>query len=473
MTKRYIVEPQIENGRVYIGTEGIETSTLMGEVAETGGQRQVYFDATKEFVALIIGKRGSGKSHTLGVLLEGLCTTKNETSISQVSKRRGVLLLDPMGNFWTTVLPLRENGPPRMKEQFKRLAGWGIKSEDVNVRAWIPAGCRLPLSHPAIEEFHLHVADLDRHDWADLLRVDTLRDPQGILLAEAHEAVTETGWRGVSGVWHAAKNDYQVQDLIDYIEFERQRQNHGMSEHHANSVRALLRDLRGLARQQIFQGLGTPLTTVIQEGNLGILLLPSRIGHDLRRVITRILVRRILKEREIAAEIQNRLDFEGDGLSAAEKARLEEELRRCIPRTVLALDEAQELLGEEGGEARQALEDYCLRGRGIGLSLVLATQTPAVSAISAKVRKQIDTCFIHQLLTHEEIEITEKNMQAQMPDKITLKQRECSYDGLIRSLEIGQCVVASAKTITAREGQGRAFVMNVRPRIRVHGGEVS
>lgn len=471
--KRYIVEPQIENGEISIGTEGSETSVLIGEVAETGGQKRVHFDATKEFVTLIIGKRGSGKSHTLGALLEGLCTTQSETSISRVAKRRGVLLLDPMGNFWTTVLPLRGDGPPRLREQFNQLDGWGIQPEDVNVRVWIPAGCRLPISHPDIEEFHLHVGDLDVHDWADLLRVDTLRDPQGILLAEAHEAVTQTGWRGATGTWHVPKNTYQVQDLIEYIEFEKQRQGQGMSEHHANSLRALLRDLRGLGRQPIFQGLGTSLTTLIQEGNLGILLLPSRVGHDLRRVITRILVRRILKDREIAAEIQNRLDFEGDRLPSIEKARLEEGLGRCIPRTVLALDEAQELLGEEGGEARQALEDYCLRGRGIGLSLALATQTPAVSAISAKVRKQVDTCFIHQLLTREEIEITENNMQAQMPDKIALKQREFSYDRLIRSLDVGQCVVASATTVTAREGQGRAFVMNVRPRIRVHGGEVS
>src|SRR3989304_9474756 len=104
MGKRYIVEPQIENGQVFIGTEGNETTVLIGEIAETGGQRRVYFDGTKEFVALIIGKRGSGKSHTLGALLEGFCTSRDNTTVSQVSKRRGVLLLDPMGNFWTTVL---------------------------------------------------------------------------------------------------------------------------------------------------------------------------------------------------------------------------------------------------------------------------------------------------------------------------------------------------------------------------------
>jgi len=463
----------IENGSVTIGTDGNETRVLMGELAETGAPRRVHFDASKEFVALIIGKRGSGKSHTLGALLEGLCTTLDETSISQITRRRGVLLLDPMGNFWTTVLELRANGPPRMKEQFDRLEEWGIRPEDVKVRVWIPAGSRLPISHPNIEEFHLHVGDLDVHDWGDLLSLDTMRDPQGFLLAEAFDAVCHAGWRGQDGAWHAAKADYRLDDLINFLENERERETQGVSEHHATSIRALLRDLRGLAREPVFQGTGTPLTNLVQTGVLSILLLPSRVGHDRRKVITRLLARRILKEREIASEIQNRLDFEGEHLGQDDRASLSNALERCIPRTVLAIDEAQELLGEEGGEARQALEDYCLRGRGIGLSLVLATQTPSVSAISAKVRKQVDTCFIHQLLTREEIAITESNLQAPMPEKVVLRQRACSYDNLIRSLETGQCVVASARTTTARDGQGRAFVMNVRPRVRVHGGEVS
>jgi hypothetical protein len=473
MGNRYIVEPAIENGGVTVGTEGNETRVFIGELAETGGSRRVYFDASKEFVTLIIGKRGSGKSHTLGALLEGLCTTLDETSISHITKRRGVLLLDPMGNFWTTILELRGNGPPRMREQFTRLEEWGLHPESVEVRVWIPAGCRLPISHPCIEEFHVHVGDLDVHDWGDLLGVDTMRDPQGILLAEGFDAVCHAGWRGQDGVWHAANANYVLDDLITYFENERERETEGESEHHATSLRALLRDLRGLAREPVFQGMGTPLTNLVQTGVLSILLLPSRVGHDRRRVITRLLARRILKEREIASEIQNRLDFEGEMLGQEEKVSLVNALEHCIPRTVLAIDEAQELLGEEGGEARQALEDYCLRGRGIGLSLVLATQTPSVSAISAKVRKQVDTCFIHQLLTREEIAITESNLQAPMPEKVVLRQRACGYDSLIRSLETGQCVVASARTSTARDGQGRAFVMNVRPRVRVHGGEVS
>ena len=61
----FTLKPEIKTD-VYIGTPGGEDRVLIGRLAETGGSRPVYFDATKEFVALIIGKRGSGKSYALG-----------------------------------------------------------------------------------------------------------------------------------------------------------------------------------------------------------------------------------------------------------------------------------------------------------------------------------------------------------------------------------------------------------------------
>ena len=128
-------------------------------------------------------------------------------------------------------------------------------------------------------------------------------------------------------------------------------------------------------------------------------MLPLRVGADVRRVITRLLIRRILREREEASQIRQRLDVEE--LDQPMRTQLAAELHRRIPGSVLALDEAQELLGDDGGEAREALEDFCLLGRNYGLSLVMATQRPMASAISSKVRSQIDLYLIHRLLTRK------------------------------------------------------------------------
>ena len=470
--KSFIVEPKFPDGRVTIGTEGGETEVYLGKVAEFGGMKKVYFDASKEFVTLIIGKRGSGKSFCLGSLLEGLCTTKDQTSISKINTKRGVLLLDPMGNFWTSMFPVEGNGKPRVRMQFDMFEGWGCQPEDVNVLVWIPAGFQRDTDHSSIREFHIDVADLDAADWADIVGTNLIRDPQGILLGEAIDAVQSTGWTDSDGRQIPANPQYAIQDVINYLEMVRDSANNGLPTDHATQTcRALLRSFRGYSRLPLFVGGATPMTDIVKEGQLSILMLPSRIGHDLRRVLTRLLIRRVMREREEASQIRNRLDLQPN-LGEADKLHLETRLATLIPRTVLAIDEAQELIGGEGHEARQALEDFCLLGRNYGLSMVLATQRPNVAAISAKVRAQVDTTIVHSLMTQQDIDSTFADMQSAWVDSVKLRDRELDYGSLIRSLGTGQAVVSSSRIVLERDSGGaRTFVMNVRPRVRIHGGE--
>ena len=200
-------------------------------------------------------------------------------------------------------------------------------------------------------------------------------------------------------------------------------------------------------------------------------MLPHRIGHDLRNVITRVLIRRLLKEREQASQIRQRLDIEK--LDETQRGDLTQTLEGLVPKTILAVDEAQELLGDESGEARQALEDFCLLGRNYGLSLILATQRPTASAISSKVRTQVDTYLIHRLLTQEDIDVTHRNLISPFPDEVRLGDQTLDYTKMLRSLDTGQCLVSSDQIASAGGRMARSFVATVRPRTRVHGGEVS
>ncbi len=472
MPKNYIVEPQLPNGQISVGTEGGQTEVFIGRVAEFGAARSVYFDATKEFVSLIIGKRGSGKSFCLGSLLEGLCTTQPVNSISRIATKRGVLLLDPMGNFWTSLFPVRGDGQPRVREQWKLFEGWNLTPDDVNVVVWIPAGFKRPTDHPSICEFHVDVADLDAADWADILGTNLMREPRGILLGETIDAIRDEGWTDPQGRKRPPKPRYTLQDITDYLDMVRADAAAGTNTDHAvQTCRALVRDFRGFSRFPLFAGGATPLTDIIREGQMSVLMLPTRIGHDLRRVLTRLLIRRILREREEASQIRNRLDLQAQ-LPEEERAALESRLQSLIPRTVLAIDEAQELVGDEGHEAKRAVEDFCLLGRNYGLSMVLATQRPSVGAISAKVRAQVDTTIIHRLMTQEDIDTTRRDMQSVWPESVKLRDRALDYSSLIRSLDIGQAVVCSSHIRLERDNvPGRTFIMNIRPRIRVHGGE--
>jgi len=465
MSRQFIVEPQI-SGDVTIGTEGDDMRVYLGHLAETGPLRKLYFGGSQEFVTLIIGKRGSGKSHTLGALVEGLATRADTTSISDHRRRRAVLLLDPMGNFWTTEHLVTPDGPEKVRKQWASLDGWGCRPEELNATIWLPAGFRTDNDPPTVREFRIRVSDLDAPDIADLIGINLVKDAQGAALSEAYSAVTEDGWMADTGRV-LPRQDYGFGHLVDYLEYL--RDNQAVSDHPSATLRALIRSLRALERQAVFSGTGTQLTELLATGQLSVLMLPLRVGGDLRRVITRLLIRRILREREQASQIRQRLDVER--LTDTERKRLEAELEHRIPRTVVALDEAQELLGEEGGEAREALEDFCLLGRNYGLSLIMATQRPTASAVSSKVRSQVDLYLIHRLLTQDDIEMVWKNLLAIYPKEVRDGSRELDFAELVRALERGQ-VIVSGSYARAREPLNRIILGKVRPRISVHGGEV-
>lgn len=467
MARQFIISPAF-TGDITIGSSGALEKVLLGRIAEPGQPKQIWLGADQEFVALVVGKRGSGKSYTLGTLLEGFVSREPSTPISEHIRRRGVLLLDPMGNFWTMANPVRADGPPKVAAQHQLLRNWKLDPVDVDVAVWLPAGCRTANDSPHIRDFSIRTSDLEAADLADLLQINLLRDPQGAALSDAYEAVVLTGWAGGPQGVLGPNPSYSLQDLIDWL--DDQRQNAPAPDHPPQVLRALIRSLRSLNRSGVFSTTGTSLSSLYVPGRLSILMLPHRVGADLRRVITRLILRRTLREREEASQIQQRLSIET--LTSSERDSLRAELDGRIPRALLALDEAQELLGDDGGEARAAIEEFCLLGRNYGLSLVIATQRPTAAAISAKVRSQADVQLIHRLLTQDDIDISRDNLLAAYPKEIRDGDRQLEFQDLMRDLDRGQLVVSASNAFTEGGSVSRILVGQVRPRVTVHGGEV-
>src|SRR5262249_28945178 len=159
-----------------------------------------------------------------------------ETSISHHRQRRAVLLLDPMGNFWTTAHPVRSDGPEKVRRQWQSLDGWGCQPEDVDVEVWLPAGFKGDNDPPTVREFRIRVSDLNAADIADLIGINLVKDAQGAALSEAYTSVTQDGWNGDAGRV-APRRDYSFRHLIEYLEFVRDRQNGG--DHHLSTLKAL------------------------------------------------------------------------------------------------------------------------------------------------------------------------------------------------------------------------------------------
>ena len=284
-TRQFIVSPKI-SGPVVLGSQGSQERVLLGKLAENGAARPLWISADQEFVALVVGKRGSGKSYTLGNILEGFATVQPQSAISQHQRRRGVLLLDPMGNFWTMSQAVSANGSAKVAEQHALAASWPLPIEPVGVDVWLPAGFKTANDPPQVQDFSIRVQDLEPGDFADLVGVNLMSDPQGAAISDAYEAVVITGWNSPQGAVPANPN-FSLGDLITYL--DDLRQTHGGGDHGLPTLRALIRSFRSLARQPVFSSAGTPLTSLFAPGRLNILMLPHRVGTDLRKVITRLI----------------------------------------------------------------------------------------------------------------------------------------------------------------------------------------
>src|SRR5262245_24608184 len=116
--KVFEVEPHVA-GEVRLGSNKDENVIWAGKVAERGNGERIWFDGSDNFVAMEVGKRGSGKSFGMGVILEGFAT-QTGSRVAKHKSPRAVLLLDPLDIHWTALEPMRADGPPGVARQYEQ-----------------------------------------------------------------------------------------------------------------------------------------------------------------------------------------------------------------------------------------------------------------------------------------------------------------------------------------------------------------
>src|SRR5665213_1595778 len=352
-TVRFSCVPEITS-RVRIGGPGSH-QILLGRLRDSGrNNHPVHFDADNNFVVLEVGKRGSGKYFGMGAALEAFATVEDTCSLATHGPdRRGVLLLDPLDIHWTAIYPVQDGISQHMREQYKLLSRWSEISVDaIRVNVYMPAGRGQPEDPSAFIPCQIPVSDLTAEDWGMLYGANIVSDPSGMLLWELYEKVTRLGYEiGDSHI--APKSVYGLPDLIaclDDIEIQ--------TSYSSQTVRAVRQRLRTWHGDALFQSdAGTPVTDLVKAGELSILCL-NRLSEDMRSVITGVLVRKIKAARTRSSQRERRSAYDSSAEAASAPA---------MPRTILAIDEAQMILpAAGGGPARAAIESYILEGRNFG-----------------------------------------------------------------------------------------------------------
>jgi hypothetical protein len=458
--KKFVVKPRsFQKSPVNIGSSerALDEWAFIGRLSESGPLVDVHFDLGSEHVVAIFGKRGSGKSYTLGSLLESLCTLSQPSCISSIHRSRSILLFDTLGVFqWTDISLTDDSDREVIQKQFGLRLGWQMVPEELDVQVWVPAGTRTSTTPASHSEFAIRSADFNASDWGYLLNLDIMQDRMGQLLNDAYVKVTIEGWQDARGVAQGPRADYAISDLVRCVQSDTEL----ASAYASETRRAVMQQLTTLDRNPLFQAEGTSLSELLRPGRLAVVVM-SHLSDELRLVLVMSLIRKVLEARMRAAQNEKHL-LVRSGLTDEESAALEAALLEAIPPTWVVVDEAQNVLpSERSTAATDTLVKFVREGRNFGLSFMFTTQQP--TAVDQRILAQVDTVMAHKLTVQGDIEYVRKNMKCNLPEEIRFGNSNLSFDEVLRSLDIGQVLVSNTET-------ERAFLMQVRPRLTVHGG---
>lgn len=443
--KKYQISPTAGKGsrEINIGNTYTDQRILLGKLSEVGPRKNVCLDISKEHIVAIVGKRGSGKTHTLGVILEGLSSSDPSSILSVNNKERATLVFDTLNLFQWIGIPLESATGPAAKEQLSKARSWDLPLLEIDAKLWHLAGSE-PIAQVSMP-FFIQVSEMSPQDWGLLMDVDIMIDPMGQLISTAYDKVTRTGWR-TSAVRKNPISNYSINDLIMCINEDVDL----LREFTADTRRAVRQRLMSYDSTGLFVKEGTKLQELLKPGQISILLL-GRAAEDLRTFVTFLIMRRLLELRSLASEAAKDALIKGVNKGAI-----------GIPKTWVLIDEAQNIIpARTASIANRELTRFVREGRNFGLSMAVSTQQP--QAIDPKVMSQVDILIVHTLTVQGDISYVLGNIKSALPTHVGIGRHSIRLPEAIRELEVGQCLISAVES-------PRAVFTEIRPRISPHGG---
>ncbi|GAB3078067.1 hypothetical protein GCM10027053_48030 [Intrasporangium mesophilum] len=455
MSRKFRAEPPLARRSKNVELGDLTEWAHLGRLAELGPRKAVRLGVGMERVLAIVGKRGSGKSFTLGSVLESLSTTEPATTIGSISKERGVLLFDTLNIFqWMGRAVADDTPSAHIAEQARALRAWSLDTVPIDVDLWVPSGYEDRL-HQAALPFRIRTSDMTAGDWTALMGLDAVQDVMGQLVTAVLDKVVRRGWTKADGTAIAAQPDYAISNLLECLAEDPDLQ----ADYMPGSIRAIRQRLTSYDASPLFASTGTTLAELVQPGRLSALLL-SGVPDDVRMVCIFLTIRKLLQARADASEAAKSIRL--GALDAEHAAKARATVLAAPPKSWVVIDEAQNVFPSERQTAASAtLLRFVREGRNFGLSLAFTTQQP--TALDPRIMAQVDTMLVHTLTVQKDIAAVLSNLKSKEPVRIELNSRPLSTADAIRDLDVGQCLVSSVDA-------DRAFFMDVRPRVSVHGG---
>ena len=411
-----------------LGTKG---TVMLGKLFVTMGQlttlsNKIHMDVATSHVIFVCGKRGSGKSYTLGVIAEGFALLEEE-----VKNNLSIILLDTMGIYWTMKYPNHQD-EALLKE-------WGLEGKKFDIKIYTPIKYYDEFKKKGIPTdfaFSINPSEIDQDDWCMAFKQDKYSHV-GVLISRVINELKKT------------KKKYSIKDIIDRIKKDEESLKEDKD---AATSMFILADGWG-----VFSDKSTPIKELAKAGQITVLdvscyaTMPG--GWDVKALVVGLISQHLFIQR-----MSYRKEEEYKAVhSAVHYFSEEEEVKDKMPLVWLVLDEAHEFLPRDLSEANAAtmpLVEIMREGRQPGISLVLATQQPG--KIHTDVMTQSDIVLSHRITAKVDTEALGALMQTYM------------RTGL--DVALGHLPKVKGSAVLFDDQNERIFPMRIRPRLSWHGG---
>ncbi|MBI1969299.1 ATP-binding protein [Candidatus Woesearchaeota archaeon] len=406
-------------GTIFLGKHYVK----MGRI--TSLSNNIYLDIARSHVVFVCGKRGSGKSYSLGAVAEGLADLDPE-----IRQNLSFVLLDTMGIYWTMKYP--------NKQDELLLEEWKLKAKGLDVKIFTPY---LFYQHykekgiPTDFPFSIKPSELHASDWHLTFGMDA-NEPAGVLVEKVINGLKQD------------EIEYDVEDIIAAVR---------ESVHIDDMVKAAVENRFQAAKLWgVFSKEGTSIQDLVQPGQISILdvsvyaTMPN--GWRIKSLIIGIIAMKLFIHRMIA-----RKQEEYEAVKSAVHYFSEQGRKTKLdnPLVWLVIDEAHEFLSrEEVTAATFPLITILREGREPGISLILASQQPG--KIHTDVITQSDVVLSHRITTKIDIDALGMFMQSYMRENLNTM-----IDNLPR---------VKGAALLFDDTNERMYAMKVRPRFTWHGG---
>ena len=390
----------------------------------------IYMDISGAHVVFISGKRGGGKSYTMGVVAEGF-----DLLDDKVKNNLSIILLDTMGVYWTMKHP---------NDEIRRsvLEDYGLSPKGIDVKIFTPVSFYHKYKEKGIPTdvpFSLSAADLDHDDWCIAFKIKKY-SLHGILIGDTISALKEH------------KGKFNIDDIMEEI-----KKHNDSSDETKKAVISMF----NLAKSWgVFADESTHFLELAAPGQITVLdvscyaTMPG--GWDVKALIVGLIAKHLFVQRMLYRKDEE-LNLLKKADALVENKIYKEEKFKDMPLVWLVIDEAHEFLPkdkEDINAATMPLVEIMREGRQPGISLILATQQPG--KIHTDVMTQSDIFLSHRITA--EIDVKALELLAQSYNR----------DGLQRAIDFLPKEKGTAVLFDDLNEQ--IHQIRIRPRVSWHGG---